>query len=302
MFLHSLKMAWWNVSMSPASNKAASKGNTNTHKQLFDNLMFLFSKYDMAVIALCEVSSTDIVALDTHFQKSPFQVLDLTFKAGKTRFDTAIIYNKDLVFIEHQYDLKNEIRSQTIKAGQKILLTEKMNMDEFTLILCHWASKISQSGLEKRLKSGTILYEEAKELMNNNKQVIIMGDFNDNPYDESLFRKLNATRCYESVRRHPTELLYNPFWRNIVSNIQYNYTKADQVSFPSGSHRYRDPFGEIWHSYDQILFSGNFLGFSAWHLNEPQTKVIEDTNFLDMLLCSKTIFDHLPVMCEITRP
>ncbi|EKG0032426.1 endonuclease/exonuclease/phosphatase family protein [Vibrio cholerae] len=251
---------------------------------------------------MCEVSSSDVAELANRLSNTPLKVLDLSFKAGQTRFDTAIVYNPNIFTISHQSDIKNIYRGQTVKAGQHVILTEKVYNEQINVILCHWASSINSSGEDKRLRSADIIYREACNLMSKGERVIIMGDFNDNPYDESMFRRLNATRCHESIKRHPNELLYNPFWRNVVSHIQYNYTKAVLSSFPSGSHKYRSPLGEAWHTYDQILFSGNFLGTGNWHLNEPQTKSIDDKRFLNSILSNLSIFDHLPVMCEITRP
>ena len=50
------------------------------------------------------------------------------------------------------------------------------------------------------------------------------------------------------------------------------------------------------------MFSGSFLGAGSWHLNEQSTKVIDEIGFINDFENNKNLIDHLPIMCEITRP
>ncbi|WP_394209343.1 endonuclease/exonuclease/phosphatase [Enterovibrio calviensis] len=299
MRLHYLKFGWWNVSLSPP--KAKSKGNPQNYQSISTILIDILKTHDLSLMGVCEVSSTDMDQIQTYLQGTPYEVLPLDHPAGNTRFDAAVIFDPRRLSVSHIEDLKRTERGQMIKLGQVVQVFDKNEKDEFKLILCHWASRINTSGDAKRKLASEGLYDASRDMMCDDEHIIIMGDFNASPYDSVMIEGLKATRCHEAVRRHPTEMFYNPFWRALTSREAYNYTMKSTQHFPSGSHRYKNPFGEYWHTYDQIVFSGNFLGQSEWHLNESTTRTLFDDTLISSILDKKSIIDHLPVVCEIVK-
>lgn len=299
MRLHNLKFGWWNVSLSPPRTKT--KGSPENYQSISRILVEILIKHDLALIGVCEVSSDDMDQIQIHLQGTPYQVLPLDHKVGRTKFDTAVIYDPRRVCVSHEVDLKRTEREQVIKLGQALQVIDLKEGDKFNLILCHWASRTTSSGEPKRKLAAQGLYDSVRDMMRNDEHIIIMGDFNASPYDSVMLEELNATRCHEAVRRHPTELFYNPFWRALLSKKAYNYTMRDTSHFPSGSHRYKDPYGQYWHTFDQMVFSGNFLGPSEWHLNESTTRTLFDEPLESSILDKKSIIDHLPVVCEIVK-
>jgi len=300
MRLHNLKFGWWNVSLSPPKVKKT-KGSPENYQSISRILEDILIKHDLSLIGVCEVSSDDMDQIQIHLQGTPYKVLSLDHKVGKTRFDAAVIYDPQRVNVSHELDLKRSERDQVIKLGQTLQVVDLKEGDKFKLILCHWASRIHPSGESKRKLAAQGLYDALRDMMLDDEHIIIMGDFNASPYDSVMLEELNATRCHEAVRRHPTALFYNPFWRALPSKEVYNYTMRDSQYFPSGSHRYKDPHGQYWHTFDQILFSGNFLGQSEWHLNESTTRTLFDEPLESSILDKASIIDHLPVVCEIVK-
>lgn len=301
MLLYNLRMAWWNTSLSPAAPNAKSKANTETYPIICDHLKRLLTDFSCDLIAICEVSSVDVAYLNSNLNLTNIAILDLTYKIGRTRFDIAVIYNSEKLKLKHCYNLSKIKTGNTLKAAQLIEIDNLDDNKKIQLFLCHWASRLNGDGDMKRKSAADMVYSVAKEFMDKGQDVIVMGDFNDNPYDESMLKNLNATRCHDMVRKYPKEYFYNPFWRSVVSNKQYNHL-MDMTSFRSGTHKYKQFSGTIWHSYDQIIFSGSFLGKGIWHLNEKLTKVIDETCFLTDFDNNENLIDHLPVVCEITRP
>jgi len=296
-------MAWWNTALSPAARSASTKANTETYTIICEHIKKLITELSCDLIAICEVSTEDVAYINSYLNMhlTNLKVLDLTCDLGLTRFDIAVIYNAKKIQLNHKHYLSKPFTGSTVKAAQ---LVEIVNLDDnktIQLFLCHWASRLSGDGEKRRQKAATIVYSSALELMAENKDVIVMGDFNDNPYDESILNNLNATRCHDAVRKYPTEYFYNPFWRTVVSNKKYSHLSDNDI-FRSGTHKYKQFQGTIWHSYDQIMFSGSFLGTGSWHLNEQSTKVIDEIGFINDFENNKNLIDHLPVMCEITRP
>jgi endonuclease/exonuclease/phosphatase family metal-dependent hydrolase len=303
MLLYNLKLAWWNTALSPAARSASSKANAETYATICEHIKKLITDLSCDLIAICEVSTEDVAYITSYLNEhlTNVKVLDLTSDIGRTRFDIAVIYNSSKVHLNHEHYLSKILTNNTVKAAQ---LVEIVNLDDqktIHLFLCHWASRRNGDGEKRRKAAANIVYSSAQKLMSENKDVIVMGDFNDNPYDESILTNLNASRCHDAVRKYPNEFFYNPFWRSVVSDKKYSHL-TDNDTFRSGTHKYKQFLGTVWHSYDQIMFSGSFLGTGVWHLNEQSTKVIDEIGFINDFENKNSLIDHLPVMCEITRP
>lgn len=303
MPLYNLKMAWWNTALTPAAKSSKSKANTETYTIICEHIKKLIIDLSCDLIAICEVCTEDIAYINSYLDSNltNIKVLDLTYSIGRTRFDTAVIYNSAKINLKYKRNLSKILTGNTIKAAQ---LIEVINLDDkkrIQLFLCHWPSRLNGDGEKRRKAAADVVYLSALELMSENEDVILMGDFNDNPYDESILNNLNATRCHDAVRKYPSEYFYNPFWRTVVSDKKYNHL-SDKNIFRSGSYKYKQFQGTVWHSYDQIMFSGSFLGSGSWHLNEQSTKVIDEIGFMNDFDNSKNLIDHLPIMCEITKP
>ena len=258
-------MAWWNVALSPAAPQARSKASKESYSNICQHIETMFTEYECDLLSLCEVGTKDVSHLRQHLNLSNIDILDLTCKVGRTRFDIAVIFNNKKLSAKHIRQLAKKKSDSTIKAAQEVEIENLDDNRKISLFLCHWASRLRGDGEARRKVAADIVYSSATDLMRENRDVIIMGDFNDNPYNESILNNLNSTRCHDSVIKNPNEFFYNPFWRTVVSEKKYSHlSSADD--FRSGSYRYKQFQGAVWHSYDQIMLSGSFLGSSYWHL------------------------------------
>lgn len=300
MLLYNLRFAWWNVALSPSAPQAKTKASAETYPIICGHVESLMKESSCDFLALCEVSEADVRYLSEHLDLDNITVLDLTQKVGRTRFDIVVIYKNSKIKVRHNRTLSKPLTGNTVKAAQ---LVEVENIDDSKTIyvyLCHWASRLNGDGEAKRIAAANMVYNSASEFMNEGSDVIIMGDFNDNPYDESLHHCLKASRCHDAVKKYPTEFFYNPFWRSIVSEYKYSHAGVKNT-YRSGSHKFKQFLGTIWHSYDQIVVSGSFLSNGYWHLNEYRTQVMAPTEILTHFEDNKHFIDHLPIVCEITR-
>lgn len=300
MLLYTLRFGWWNVGLSPAAKNAKSKANSETYATLCNHLESLLLENSCDVLALCEVSSSDVQYFIEHLDIEDIEVLDLTHTAGRTRFDMLVIYNRLKVSAEFQQSLTKSVTGNTVKAAQVVKITNLDDDKDIYLYLCHWASRLNGDGEKRRISAADIVYNSATALMESGNDVIVMGDFNDNPYDKSVHEHLKANRCHDAVIRYPNEYFYNPFWRSVVSEYKYNHASTNTV-YRSGTHKFKQFLGTIWHSYDQILVSGSFLTNSYWHLNEFRTHIISPDPLLTHYDDRSSFIDHLPVVCEVTR-
>lgn len=110
--------------------------------------------------------------------------------------------------------------------------------DSITVIVCHWPSRFSASpsrvwaGLQVRAEKDSIL--AANPAM----KVFVMGDMNDDPFDESMAKALGARRKMADVK--PTEM-YNPWWQILLDG-------RGTLSYQGG-----------WNLFDQIVMTPNCL-------------------------------------------
>jgi endonuclease/exonuclease/phosphatase family metal-dependent hydrolase len=125
-------------------------------------------------------------------------------------------------------------------------------------------------------------------------KIVIMGDFNDNPEDESLFEVLMAKKVEESIRENQ---LYNLFF--------------DRNRVKSGTMKYQSQ----WFIFDQIIVSGSLLSANSRICAKPENAKIVAIPFLlehDEKFGGKKPFrtyygfsynggfsDHLPVLLEL---
>ncbi|WP_144431421.1 endonuclease/exonuclease/phosphatase family protein [Aeromonas schubertii] len=307
MRVFSLKFGWWNVGLSPTAKSAVTKACAETYNQLCTHITDLFSDHSIDLLGLCEVSEDDILYLESFFSNQNISTFGMTSQIGRSRFDLAVMYNNTKISVSHVDSLVDVHCGNYIKAGQvlKINVNENENVnndnDEIYVYLCHWPSRVRPEGEAKRSLAAEYVYNDAVRRMRQGKDIIVMGDFNDNPYDDSLSLRLRANRCHDYVKKYPTELFYNPFWRTVVSDSKFCYADSNNT-YRSGTHKYHQFGGSLWHSYDQICVSGSFIGAGKWYLNEHATTVIASQNILDDYNNSNNFIDHLPIACEITRP
>jgi Endonuclease/Exonuclease/phosphatase family. len=301
MLLYNLRLGWWNTALSPSAPQATSNANETTYERILNHIRFLMFDEGCDFLAICEISSADVLILRKNLLKSDIEVLNLANEIGRSRFDIAVIYKPQKIKIEHIKSLSKPITGNTVKAAQEVKLT---NIDDGRFIcvyLCHWASRLNGDGESKRNIAAEIIKYAAQNHLIDDNHVIIMGDFNDNPYDDSLIKKLNASYCLDTVRKYPKEFFYNPFWRTLVSEHKYSHVATKATTYISGTHKHKQFSGTLWHSYDQMLFSGNFINNNYWHLNEFATKIVTSEKILDDYSDKSVFIDHLPIICEITR-
>lgn len=301
MLLYNLRFGWWNTALSPSAPQATTRADANTYPIVCNHIKSLLQEHSCDFLALCEVSNADVAYFKSNLNLNDFSIIDLTDEVGRTRFDMAVIYNKNKVSITHVKYLSKVSTGSTIKAAQVVKVKNNDDSKTIYVYLCHWASRLNGDGEKKRIESARLIYESASELMADSEDVIIMGDFNDNPYDYSLHETLRASRCHDAVIKYPTEFFYNPFWRSIVSEHKHSHIKHGHP-YRSGSHKYKEFLGTIWHSYDQAIVSGSFLSNGYWSLNEYETKVMSFDSMLTDYDNKKCFIDHLPIVCEIIRP
>jgi endonuclease/exonuclease/phosphatase family metal-dependent hydrolase len=121
---------------------------------------------------------------------------------------------------------------------------------ELTIFATHWTSRV-QSGTEQgRDKYADTIYKAFSEIYHKEPKadVLVCGDFNDTPHDESVVKHLHSSADIHEVRQSRSEpLLYNLF-------------AAKDPAHGFGTHFYNGK----WFIFDQILVSPGMLQGAGW--------------------------------------
>jgi predicted extracellular nuclease len=230
---------WWNlenlfdIQTSPTRpdwfqkviNKELKGWNTQVLEAKLNNLCSIIQKMNANlgpdILGVCEIENEEVVAkLMAKVTAATGRNYKIMHKdtGDKRGIDIAIIYDADLyIDDDHIFTLEIMKRNATRDLLQINLTTKAGN--ELVLIGNHWPSRMGGK-LESepyRAMVGEILsywierIHEIKlaEKRDKNPAIVIMGDFNDNPYDRSLTEYLRSTGNLEKVKNARSHVLYN---------------------------------------------------------------------------------------------
>ena len=206
-------------------------------------------KKSPSIVGLCEVENRNVIEdllKDKNLKDKNYEIIHYD-SPDERGIDVAMIYNEDVFKItstkSHEliiYDNKSSKRNYT---RDQLVVSGLLEGELIHLIVNHWPSR---SGGEERSRAGRMAAAELNKKIIDSLQgkykdakIITMGDFNDDPHDDSMKKILNAKKHIKDVEANG---IYNPM-ETILS---------DQGI---GTNAYRD----VWQIFDQILVSKPFL-------------------------------------------
>lgn len=237
--------------------------NTKRYNQKLSNISKVLSEIGSNIsntspdiIGLCEIENKQVV-IDlinhTNLKNKDYGVVHFD-SPDERGIDVALIYKKAVFtptsFKSHRLLLSNTDGFRDYTRDQ-LVVNGFLDNEEFYFIVNHWPSR---SGGETRSKPNRL---EAAKLnkriidsilkLDYTSKIISMGDFNDDPTDDSLKKIL---RLKGKKKKLDSLGLFNPMERLYKKGV--------------GSLAYRDK----WNLFDQIFFSANLLNnnksFSFW--------------------------------------
>ncbi|MDR2621132.1 MAG: endonuclease [Dysgonamonadaceae bacterium] len=219
-----------------------------------------------AIIGLCEVENEKVIR--DLIRNSPLKKTDYRFvvtnSPDRRGINVALLYQRDqFKYLDHHtYNIRFPYNKR--KATRDILHVtgQVISRDTVDVFVCHFPSRRggeTQSEAD-RIYTASILKSKSDSLMRvrRNANIIIMGDFNDEPSNKSISQTLTAL----PVPKKPEALkLYNLF---------RHFEKK------SGSYKYKGQ----WNMLDQIIVSGNLISGGGSFKVLPHTATIFVRNFM----------------------
>lgn len=282
----SLKFAWWNGSF-----KYLDEVQLNDAIWVAQQLKN--QQYDF--IALGEIDVSQQEQLAQFLADENYEIKFGLEKKGKTVFDICWLIRKaTLSQTEDAISLYITWFEKNLKVAYKVSLSTFDNT-QIIVYIVHWSSLLHNTHADdKHMTIARKMREDLNLYFHNNihQNVILMGDFNAEPYSQAMVSGLEATRDYDYARKRSSRL-YNPFWGLMTKNHAHQY---------NGSYFY--PQDEIthWHTFDQILVSSSFLKQDDnWQFKIPQKSIFSNHQLIKYITNGKHKFDHLPVTCELIK-
>lgn len=286
-----IKFAWWNSRLSPPVGKPLPDSDRGV--VLVELLALLGDGVDL--LGLCECDSDAIRWIKSSLTGTTFEIS--AFSPTGAEFRIAAIWNTATVdILETEYNT-DVVRGVSFRVGLRLTLRFRAGL-ACDLFLAHWPGRLfhhkesgSREGFGAALRRGITARTQAGA-----ENFIVVGDFNDEPFDLSLTEGLRTTREPAMAARKP-DLLYNPFWRHIVGAV----APAPKDGLAEGSYYHRNDKLSKWKMLDQMLFSQAFMGKGEWSLDESKTGV-HRPELLDKAVRGTTSkIDHLPVIAQLRR-
>lgn len=162
--------------------------------------------------------------------------------------DTALLYNRDLFTLRHSQALPVALKWN--RDTRDILQTvfEDRHGHILHVLVNHWPSRGGGPNTEfDRFTAARTLAKTIERIFqrDSNAQVIVLGDFNDEPASQSI-------RVVLDVHPFPSRSGYRP---TALYNLASRHSAQGWGSF---FHSFRGDFE--WRMYDQIIVSGSLLG------------------------------------------
>ena len=197
------------------------------------------------ILLFCEIENREVLEKlikNTPLKSFPFKIIHKD-SPDHRGIDVGMMYNAERFYpIEYNY-YPVEMNQKKIDTREILYVSGVVNgTDTLHIFGNHWPSRFSGFMETKSLRNAAAKLLKAKvdELYQKyqSPKIVIMGDFNDNPEDESLFEVLMAKKAEESILENQ---LFNLFF--------------DLKRVNSGTLKYQSQ----WFIFDQIIVSGSLL-------------------------------------------
>lgn len=209
---------------------------------------YRYTKNCPVIMGVCEVENKkvlyDLIA-DPKLRNKKYDFIH--FDSPDSRgIDVALLYQKKifkpLSSRKHELLIYNQETNKRIFTRDQLVVSGLLDGEEIICIVNHWPSRRGgevKSSL-KRVSAARLTKKivDSLQTINPYAKIIIMGDFNDDPYNKSLKKILNAKAKIEIVKLGG---IYNPMMQMSKKGM--------------GSLAYRDKLN----IFDQLLFTKSFL-------------------------------------------
>ena len=200
---------------------------------------------------------------DTPLKSVPYKIIHKE-SPDRRGIDVGLVYNPEH-FFPIEYDYYPLVVNNNQLSSREILYVSGIINETDTLHIFgnHWPSRYSGLLETKTLRkaAASLLRSKVDDLNRKHQtpKIVILGDFNDNPEDESMVETLLAKKVEQPIIE---DQLYNLF---------FDLNRTDK-----GTLKYQSQ----WFIFDQIIVSGSLLSADSGIFTKPENAMIISFPFL----------------------
>jgi len=219
------------------------------------------------LIALCEIETRKVLDQFVAFTPLKSHSYKIIHKESPDHrgIDVAILYNPDNFYpLSYEYfPLRN--KNNSIKRTREILYVSGIlnKIDTIHFFVNHWPSRyggLLETKPDRKLAANLLRQKSEKLFENfNAPKIVILGDFNDQPSDESLMITLKAKKISGEISDKELYNLSFDWMKNRLGTLKYQ---------------------SQWSVYDQIIVSGALLNSTSGFIAKPENALIINQPFL----------------------
>jgi hypothetical protein len=215
------------------------------------------------IIGLCEVENRMVLyqlTNDTPLKNFGYKIIHRE-SPDPRGIDVALLYRPDKFKVLYSNAITIRFPFDTASRTRDILFVKGIacNRDTLNIFVNHWPSKFggAMATIPKRNYVASVLRRHVDSLLavNPNANILIMGDLNDSPTEESVAKVLRAKM--DSV--------------NLAANDLYDMLAGAGISWKKGTIKFR----EEWETIDHMIISRPVLSYTT-----PHSMQIFDAPFL----------------------
>lgn len=254
------------------------------------------------VIGLAEIENREVLdklVNNTPLSKFNYEVVHEN-SPDRRGIDVALLYRKDnFKLIDYSYHQIIFPKDKDLKTRDLLHASGVSGGDTLHFFINHWPSRWGGTAASehKRLHVASVLKNlvDSLQSVHDRPDIIISGDFNDDPDNKSITTILQAKHVIKNVHHHE---LYNLSIAPCRKEL--------------GTLKYRDD----WNCFDQMIVSGTLLDDTGWEVQEGQMQIFKSEFLLmeDDRYGGEKLFrtylgrkylggysDHLPVLLTLVK-
>lgn len=296
-----IDFALWNTGLAPPSTGSSP---TSDHEGLVKSALLTLCERGCSIIALTEMRRRDPVDLLPDSVATRWACIR-DESEERHDFDLALLFDQEQILSLRSTFLVEFYAGRRVRCG---LLSVLALPDSaiLILVLVHWRSDLGghEDASAQRSRSADaikVAISQALEEFGADAHVLVVGDFNVEPFDET-FNVLPTARFRDVVRRHKPRgrgdvLLYNTSWRWMGESEPW---AGQSIPSNAGTFFSRRNSPHAWRTFDQVLVSASLLRETGWTLMESSTKtLIPDEIFDAQRGRLKKPLDHVPIVGQL---
>lgn len=302
-----IPFAWWNTKIAPPSINSTATAEHRAAVAVVART--LIDQIGCLLVALAEVRRENVLAWIPEGRRAQWTAI-IDTSNERHDFDVALVYDHTALALMDHVWVRAFHASQAVRAGLVATFAFTNGTGSMVLAAAHWRSDAgnNEDADARRSRAAQALNgaisESVKALGQPDVPILVLGDFNAEPFAKQFGSDLPAARSRDVVQRHrprsPSDLLfYNAAWRWLGEREAWDGEQKPPTI--AGSYRLTDSkVPTAWRTFDQVLVSPSLLRDSGWCLDEKSLGIhVHEEVFDQVGSCLRAPFDHLPIVGQL---